>query len=106
MTAIVIGAGLRGRSYAYFAEDFPSRLKITGVAEFKPHRLEEMKKSHNIPDHLAVKGMQSSLIHSADPESRPVVIIVFTYVVCTNIYKTKQISSENNVRYWRDCVSG
>ena len=44
------------------------------------------------------------LIHSAAPQSRPVVIIVFTHVVrpylrphFSKSNKTKQISSENNV---------
>ena len=41
------------------------------------------------------------LIHEANPQSRPVVIIVFAHVV-----KTNQISSENNDRYWRDRGSG
>ena len=51
------------------------------------------------------------LIHSADPQSRPIGIIVFTHVVRTSVRPnftkssiTKQ--SENNVRYWRDCGSG
>ena len=56
------------------------------------------------------------LIHEADPQSRPVVIIVFAHVVhsyvCPSIrppvptFQTKQISSESNDRYWRDCGSG
>ena len=53
------------------------------------------------------------LIHSTDPRSRPVVIIVCAHVVRPYVRphflkssKTKQISSENNVHYWRDCGSG
>ena len=51
------------------------------------------------------------LIHEADPQSRPVVVIVFAHVVRSYvrpspIFKTKQISNENNVHYWRDCGSG
>ena len=52
------------------------------------------------------------LIHSADPQSRPVVIIVSAHVVRTYVRlhfskssKTKQISSENNDHYGRDCGS-
>ena len=46
--------------------------------------------------------------HEADPQSRSIVIIVFSHVVhsyvrTSPLYKTKQISSENNVRYWRNC---
>ena len=61
VTAVVIGAGLRGTKYAYFALDFPSRLKIVGVAEPKPHRMETMKRMHSIPDHLAVLKLPSRL---------------------------------------------
>ena len=53
------------------------------------------------------------LILSANPQSRPVVIIVFARVVrpsvrmsvptFQNLAKQKQISSENNVHYCRDC---
>ena len=54
------------------------------------------------------------LIHSADPQSRPVGIIFFTPVVRTSVRtsplfksrNTKQILSENNVHYWWDYVSG
>ena len=51
------------------------------------------------------------LIHEADPQSRPVVIIVFAHVVRPSVrrpplFNTKQISSEIKVRYWRDCGSG
>ena len=55
------------------------------------------------------------LIHEADPQSRPVVINIFTRVVRLSVRtsiptsksrKTKQLSSENNDRYRRDCGSG
>ena len=51
------------------------------------------------------------LIHEADPQSQPVGIVVFAHVVCSYVrpsphFKTKQISSENNVHYWRGCGSG
>ena len=57
------------------------------------------------------------LIHSDAPQARSVVIIVFTHLVRPSVRpyicphfskssKTKQISSENNVYYWRDCGSG
>ena len=39
-----------------------------------------------------------------DPQSRPVVIIVIRRP--SPLFKTKQVSSENNVRYWWDCGSG
>ena len=51
------------------------------------------------------------LIHETDPQSRPVVIIVFAHVVRSYVrpsplFITKQNSNKNNVRYWRDCGSG
>ena len=50
------------------------------------------------------------LIHSAAPQARPIVIIVFTHIVrpstLSKSNKTKQVSTENNVvHYWRDCES-
>ena len=48
------------------------------------------------------------LIHEADPQSQPAVIIVSAHVVRPSVpFSTKQkpISSENNVRYWQDCGS-
>ena len=54
------------------------------------------------------------LIHEADPQ--PVVIIDFAHVIRSYVrqyvrpsvptFKTKQISSENDVHYWRDYESG
>ena len=55
------------------------------------------------------------LIHEVDPQSRPVVITISARVVCPYVRscphfsksrKTKQLSSDNSGRYWRDCVSG
>ena len=53
------------------------------------------------------------LIHSANPQLRPVVIIVFAHVVRTYVLtyfskssQSKPVSSENNVHYWRDCGYG
>ena len=45
------------------------------------------------------------LIHEADPQSRPVVIIVIT-ISSVRPHFSKQNkfqAKENNVRYWRDC---
>ena len=53
---------------------------------------------------------KQKLIHEADPQSRPVVIIVFAHVVRPSVpfplLKTKQILNENYFRYWQDCGSG
>ena len=62
---------------------------------------------------LGKYGSQTyTLIHEADPQSRPVVSIVFAHVRSSvrpsfpNFHKTKQISSKNNVRNCQDCGSG
>ena len=49
VTAVVVGAGIRGQGYTNFALDFPSRLKIVGVAEPQKHRRERLKNLHEIP---------------------------------------------------------
>ena len=54
------------------------------------------------------------LTHEAKPQSRPVVITIFTLWVWTSfrpsslfkISHSNNFLSENNVRYWRDCGSG
>ena len=51
------------------------------------------------------KGQQVLLIHSANPKSRHVGIIVFTHVVRPFQIK-KNKATENNIRYWRDYGSG
>ena len=53
----------------------------------------------------------NQLIHSANPQSRLVVIIVFAHVVRSSVrphssFKTKQTLSENKFGYSRDCGSG
>ncbi len=48
ITAIVIGCGNRGQAYSSYALDFPSHLKIVGVADPLQHRILRLKKLHNI----------------------------------------------------------
>ena len=49
VTAIVIGAGNRGRLYARYAQKFPEHLKIVGVSDINENRRKDMAKKHNIP---------------------------------------------------------
>jgi len=49
VTAAVMGAGGRGRTYAGYAQEFPEELKIVGVAEPIPNRNEFLAKNHGIP---------------------------------------------------------
>lgn len=46
ISAIIIGAGQRGLAYANYALSFPNELKIIGIAEPRPDRLDEMAKAH------------------------------------------------------------
>lgn len=49
VTAVVVGAGGRGMGYSLFAEEFPERLKIVGVAEPKDFNRNWMVDHHNLP---------------------------------------------------------
>ena len=49
VTAIVIGAGDRGGTYARYAKRFPEHLKIVGVSDIQEHRRHRMGDAHNIP---------------------------------------------------------
>ncbi len=49
VTAIIIGAGSRGMTYAQFSNEFPQRLQITGVAEPLQWNRETMMKTYRIP---------------------------------------------------------
>ena len=49
ITAIVIGAGNRGRLYASYAERFPDHLKIVGVSDILESRKDAMGDKHGIP---------------------------------------------------------
>ncbi len=48
-TFILIGAGDRGNTYATYAEHFPEKMKIVGVAEPREEHREAMMRKHNIP---------------------------------------------------------
>ncbi len=54
LTAIILGYGMRGSTYARFAVDNPELLEIKAVAEPEISRREKAQKLHNIPDSLAV----------------------------------------------------
>lgn len=49
ITAITCGAGSRGNVYGNYAVEYPDQLKIVGVAEPIPIRIERYSKKHNIP---------------------------------------------------------
>ena len=49
VTAVVVGAGGRGTTYALFAKEHPHRLKITGVAEPREWNRNRLVETHAIP---------------------------------------------------------
>ena len=50
VTAIIIGAGNRGRLYASYAEQFPEHMKVVGVSDILESRCQAMADKHNVPD--------------------------------------------------------
>ena len=50
LTAVVVGYGGRGSTYARYAMEHPEELDIVGVAEPNPIRRETAQKRHNIPE--------------------------------------------------------
>ena len=55
VTTVVVGCGNRGQNYAAFAQDFPSRLKVVGVAEPVVHRRRRMQTAYSIEEDKCVE---------------------------------------------------
>lgn len=49
ITAVVLGAGSRGETYAGYAKAHPDQLKIVAVADPRPDRLNQLADAHGIP---------------------------------------------------------
>ena len=49
ITAVIIGAGNRGRLYASYAKRFPEHLKIVGVSDILESRRLDMAEKHDVP---------------------------------------------------------
>ena len=60
VTAIVIGAGQRGRNYSNFALDFPNRFKIVGVADPQSFRRKFLAKNHDIASKFVFKEWEEA----------------------------------------------
>ncbi len=52
LSAIILGYGMRGETYAQFAVDNPDLLEIKAVAEPEDSRRQKAKGLHNIPDEM------------------------------------------------------
>lgn len=49
VSVLILGAGSRGDAYATYAKQFPECMKVAGVADINPVRLEKMCDEHNVP---------------------------------------------------------
>jgi len=58
ITAILIGAGLRGNTYSVHALKHPEELRIVGVAESDNIRRREYQEKYNLPDESCLKTWQ------------------------------------------------
>eukprot|EP00092_Neocalanus_flemingeri_P017171 GFUD01018568.1.p1 GENE.GFUD01018568.1~~GFUD01018568.1.p1 ORF type:complete len:440 (-),score=136.50 GFUD01018568.1:115-1434(-) len=61
VTVLVVGCGQRGQNYAAFALDFPSRMKVVGVAELLAHRRKRMQELYKLEDNKSVKHWEEFL---------------------------------------------
>lgn len=55
VTAVVVGAGGRGRGYSIFAQEYPERLKIVGVAEPNDYARNWMVENHHLAEENVFK---------------------------------------------------
>jgi len=70
---LVIGCGQRGQNYAAFALDFPSRLRVVGVAEPLSHRRKMMQNSYKIDEDKCVDDWRKFI--SAEKKLADAVIV-------------------------------
>jgi len=62
VNVLVIGCGQRGQNYAAFALDFPSRMKVIGVAEVLSHRRRKMQDLYKLDETACVEHWEKFLI--------------------------------------------
>nr|XP_031863753.1 uncharacterized protein CI109_001005 [Kwoniella shandongensis]KAA5530825.1 hypothetical protein CI109_001005 [Kwoniella shandongensis] len=58
VSAIVVGAGMRGKVYATYALQYPDLIKITAVADLSRFRRKQMAKAHGIPEDMMFERWQ------------------------------------------------
>ena len=52
VTAVILGAGSRGSTYAGYAKEFPGELQIVAVAEPRADRRNNLADELNIPESM------------------------------------------------------
>ena len=98
VTAIIIGAGNRGRLYASYAEQFPEHMKVVGVSDILESRCQAMADKHNVPDEnrfghyreVFEKPKFADVVVISTPDDRLATICedANPYVIITNNEKT------------------
>ena len=58
ISVLVVGAGMRGQVYATYAKDFPTRMKVVGVAEPKRYRREMMRNLYKVEEKFVFEDWQ------------------------------------------------
>ncbi|ESO85221.1 hypothetical protein LOTGIDRAFT_130783 [Lottia gigantea] len=86
LTAIVIGAGQRGKTYAGYAEHFPDKIKIVAVADPREFHANLLKTKHNIADKYVFKDWKE-------------VIELEKFADCVIITTTDQLHKEPAVAF-------
>ena len=69
---VILGAGDRGRTYASYAEAYPERAKVVGVADINPAAAQAVAAKHHLPA-SAVWGDWTEAV-AAKPECDVMVI--------------------------------
>ncbi|CAG0923384.1 unnamed protein product [Notodromas monacha] len=75
ITAIVLGAGQRGKVHSTYALEFPDKFKVVAVAEPRKASRIHFQALHNIPDHRAYKSWRECLQDATQDKFADVVII-------------------------------
>lgn len=72
LTAIIIGAGLRGTAYATCMKNLGDKYRVVAVADTSQGRIDRMKQEHNIPDERCYHSWEEIL---AQPKMADVAVI-------------------------------
>ncbi|KAG0720283.1 putative oxidoreductase YjhC [Chionoecetes opilio] len=59
VTAVIVGAGNRGKNYARYAEQFPDLFQVVAVAEPREHARSFIQKHHSLPQQHCYPGWES-----------------------------------------------
>uniref|UniRef100_A0A0P4WKM8 Gfo/Idh/MocA-like oxidoreductase N-terminal domain-containing protein n=2 Tax=Scylla olivacea TaxID=85551 RepID=A0A0P4WKM8_SCYOL len=59
VTAVIIGAGNRGKNYAGYAEQFPDLMQVVAVAEPREYARSLIQKRHSLPQERCYPGWES-----------------------------------------------